>query len=68
MQGFDHRLVAIHQADIQAEARRQRVIAADPFEVPVQRVEPVAAMAHGGWREILGHLASPRTVAHGHRS
>jgi hypothetical protein len=68
MQGFDHQLVAIHQADIQAEARRQRLAAARPYEVPVGPVGSKTTSVHHGWRGVLAHLAPSRLAVHGQHS
>lgn len=75
MQGFDHRLVTIHQAELQAEARRERIAGVASFRVPVQPVQPVEPETHGtsgrlffaisGAGAVL--LATATTVLAGHR-
>jgi hypothetical protein len=78
MQGFDHRLVTIHQAELQAEARRERIAGVVSFRVPVQPVqpvEPVGPETHGTTGRLFfalsgaaaALLASATTVLAGHR-
>jgi len=75
MQGFDHRLVTIHQADLQAEARRERIAGVASFRVPVQPVQLVEPETHGKSGSLFyalsgaaaALLASATTVLAGHR-
>jgi hypothetical protein len=75
MQGFDHRLVTIHQAELQAEARRERIVGVASFRVPVQPVQPVEPGTHGTSGRLFFALSgaaaalvtSATTVFAGHR-
>jgi hypothetical protein len=75
MQGFDHRLVTIHQAELQAEARRERIASVASFRVPVQPVQPVEPETHGTAGRLFfalsgsaaALLTTATTVLAGHR-
>lgn len=67
MHGYDHQLVSVRQAELQAEARRHRLAAPDMLEIPVQRVASETKPRHLRWRGFLPHGAPARPVTRGNQ-
>jgi hypothetical protein len=57
MQGYDHHLVSIRQAELQAEARRHQLAAANTREIPAGPVASETKHRHLRWRGFFPHIA-----------